>query len=345
MGLYSEFELSVAAIDKIDFSTSKGDEINVFETNIRYLGGFLAAYDLSGNKILLNKATQLGDMLYKAFDTPNRMPITRWKFRDAVRNLPQEAPRNTLLAEPGSMTLEFTRLSQITGDDKYYDAVQRVMDVFEDHQHRTAIPGMWPVSVNLRNQLFEYHSLFSIGGMADSMYEYLPKQHILIGGATLQYKTMYNDSLAAMKREIFYRPATKDGADILFPGQLHSQYRTLTGAQITEPQAQHLGCFAGGMVALAAKIFHSDADLEIGRKLVEGCLWGYEAMPGGIMPEIMHTLHCKNATKCEWDTTKWLRAMTSIYGTKTELQANEKLSSLGLPHGVMRVEDPRYGLR
>jgi mannosyl-oligosaccharide alpha-1,2-mannosidase len=42
----------------------------------------LSAYDLSEGKhhVLLEKAVQLGDMLYGAFDTPNRLPITRWDW-------------------------------------------------------------------------------------------------------------------------------------------------------------------------------------------------------------------------------------------------------------------------
>lgn len=82
MGLDEEFDLALSAVKKIDFSTSMEPVLNVFETTIRYLGGLLSAYDLSKKKhrLLLEKATQLGDMLYVAFDTPNRLPITRWDW-------------------------------------------------------------------------------------------------------------------------------------------------------------------------------------------------------------------------------------------------------------------------
>ena len=80
MGMRKEFDEAVSAIIEIDFTKSSEEEINVFETTIRYLGGFLSAYDLSGHSALLHKALELGEMLYVAFDTPNRMPITRWKW-------------------------------------------------------------------------------------------------------------------------------------------------------------------------------------------------------------------------------------------------------------------------
>jgi mannosyl-oligosaccharide alpha-1,2-mannosidase len=177
MGLHDDFRAAVEAIKEIDFSTCALQQLNVFETTIRYLGGFLSAYDLSEGKypILIQKATEMGDMLYKAFDTPNRLPITRWDFKAALDGVSQEADDSVLVSEIGSLTLEFTRLSQLTGDARYFDAVQHVMDVFDEQQDKTRLPGMWPVVVNAKTGVFTDYSGFTLGGMADSLYEYLPK--------------------------------------------------------------------------------------------------------------------------------------------------------------------------
>lgn len=80
MGLRDEFAKAVSACEKIDFAVTGESSVNVFETTIRYLGGFLAAYELSEAKypVLLKKAVEVGEMLMCAFDTPNRMPISRW---------------------------------------------------------------------------------------------------------------------------------------------------------------------------------------------------------------------------------------------------------------------------
>lgn len=88
MGLEDDFEEAVKATKKIDFTTSAVTRLNVFETTIRFLGGLLSAYDLSDGKhhSLLVQATDLGDMLYAAFDTPNRMPISRWDWEKCVNN-------------------------------------------------------------------------------------------------------------------------------------------------------------------------------------------------------------------------------------------------------------------
>lgn len=136
-----EFERAVVAIGSINFEKSSLDQVNAFETTIRYLGGFLAAYDLSGDTRLLQKAREVGEMIYVAFDTPNRMPITRWDFNNAAQGGEQEASEWALIAEIGSLCMEFTRLSLLTGEPKWFDATERITDVLITQQNRTKLPG------------------------------------------------------------------------------------------------------------------------------------------------------------------------------------------------------------
>jgi mannosyl-oligosaccharide alpha-1,2-mannosidase len=70
MGLQEEFRDAVRAVGRIDWNVTEARSCSLFETNIRYLGGLLAAYDLSQDETLLRKASELGEMLYAAFDTP-----------------------------------------------------------------------------------------------------------------------------------------------------------------------------------------------------------------------------------------------------------------------------------
>lgn len=81
-GMKDEFEEAVKAVEELDFGTSFRKDIPVFETVIRYLGGLLGAYDISGGKYqsLVDKACELAEILMGAFDTPNRMPITYYKW-------------------------------------------------------------------------------------------------------------------------------------------------------------------------------------------------------------------------------------------------------------------------
>jgi mannosyl-oligosaccharide alpha-1,2-mannosidase len=66
MGLRDDFYEAVSAVATIDFGKSTSPRVNTFETCIRYLGGLIAAYDLSGHPVLRAKAIEVGDLLYTA---------------------------------------------------------------------------------------------------------------------------------------------------------------------------------------------------------------------------------------------------------------------------------------
>lgn len=348
MGLKDEFEEAVQAAATIDFDESATIPINVFETTIRYLGGLLGAYDVSGGKypILLRKALEVGDMLYPAFDTPSRMPITRWSKIGV-----EVAGGDTVVAELGTLTLEFTRLTQLTGDAKFYDAVQRIADCFEQQQTNTRVPGLFPHTVNARDCWFADGVTFSIGGSADSVYEYFPKQHQMLRGATGQYKTMYQTARDPLKKHLLAKPSTPSGQDMLLAG-IYKSYAN--GRKEFIPEVHHLSCFAGGMFALASRLFEQPEDLGTAKQLVGGCIWGYNQTATGIMPERFRFLSCHDAgSPCLWDERAWTK---SILKHSSELSTADKsrpeadrlaiLSQrLGLPKGMPDVVSPEYYLR
>lgn len=205
MGLKDDFEEAVKATMTIDLGKATQETVNVFETTIRHLGGLLSAYDLSGDKRLLEKAREFGEMLLKAFDTPNHMPITRWKPQEALSK-PQVADPVVLVAEIGSLSMEFTRLSMVTGDMRWYDAVDRVMRLFAQQQEETHLPGMWPVVVNGQEADFTQDTYFTLSAMSDSLYEYLPKMHALLGGVEPIYSTMYTRSMETAIKHNIWKP-------------------------------------------------------------------------------------------------------------------------------------------
>lgn len=341
MELKDEFKEAVDAVANINFSETNLEQINVFETTIRYLGGFLGAYDLSKDKKLLQKATEVADMLYKAFDTPNRMPITRWDFHKAKSGQRQEAPEAVLVAEIGSLSLEFTRLSQITGDPKWYDAVSRISDVLEEQQDKTKIPGLWPIIVNAKDKDFTKFPNFTLSAMADSAYEYLPKMEILMGGLEPRYQEMYKKAMKAAVKDIIFRPMVPDdAADILVAGK-----SSVDGTKaLLDGELQHLSCYLGGNMAMAGRLFEIEEHVQIGKKLCNGCIYFYAQMPYGIMPEVSHVIPCKSTSKCHWNETLWkdevIKAQKNQGGDPTQI-----LVSGRVPEGFSSLEDRRYILR
>jgi hypothetical protein len=101
MGLKKEFESALGALRKIDFSKPNAERVPVFETSIRYLGGMLGAYDVSEGKypILLEKSKQLGELLLRAFNTPNGIPVPYYWWEQKNAELRGEA--NVLVAQIG----------------------------------------------------------------------------------------------------------------------------------------------------------------------------------------------------------------------------------------------------
>ncbi|KAI9742581.1 MAG: hypothetical protein M1818_003722 [Claussenomyces sp. TS43310] len=358
MDLKEEFELAVDAVKDIDFTTTDTEIINVFETTIRYMGGFLAAYDISGAQypVLLEKAVEVGELLMSVFDTPNRMPITRWNWRAYMDGTDQTAPESMIVSEIGSLTLEFTRLAQLTGNDKYYDAIQRVSDVFELFQNTTKLPGMWPVIVNAAVPDFGRDNNFHVGGMSDSLYEYLPKQYMMLGGLLDQPRAMYQNFLRVAKDHMFFRPMNPDNRELLVAGEMKANGGITV---LLEPRGQHLTCFAGGMVAIAAVIFNRPEELEIGKQLTDGCIWAYDSQVTGIAPEIYTLMKCPVDDDCVWSDEKWYASVLSAPSQQhpksglsrptpeqlAELSKSLRQRKNGLPKGFVSVGDKRYVLR
>jgi mannosyl-oligosaccharide alpha-1,2-mannosidase len=297
MDMKQEFAEAVDAAVQIDFGPKIDGEINVFETIIRYLGGFLGAYDVSGchDARLLNKAIEVADMAYASFDTPNRMPVSRWSPKKAVDGEEQLPAESVLIAEAASASLEFTRLSQLTGDMRYFDAISRVTDVLDQQQGLTKLPGMWPISVNMRKPDLTFDAFFALGAMADSTFEYLPKMHQLLNGigpVAAQYRRMFDYAMSTAIKHTLFRPMVHDKADILIAGA------NVDGKR--DDKGQHLVCFAGGMFALGGRLFDNSTHMDIGRKISEGCAWTYKNAPNGIMPEVFSMTACPTLSACEY---------------------------------------------
>lgn len=331
MGLKDEFDEAVGAVAEIDFGTTASSRVNMFETTIRYLGGLLSAYDLSKRAILLQKATELGDLLYAGFDTVHRMPVDFIDFPAAKRGDGLVVEGIVVSASPGTLSMEMTRLSQITGDPKYYDAVARVMDLFSRGQKETALPGLWPMYVSMSNLDVVTGNQFTIAGNADSLYEYLPKMYALLGGAVDQYKTMSELFMVAANKHLFFRPMLPGDPDILVSGNADVDAENNINL---DPELEHLSCFIGGIFALGGRLLGREDYVETGAKLTRGCAYAYRAMPTGMGPERWNMVACASRNKCNWNEEEWDREKRKRPEYKEHL-----------PKGFTTAKDPRYILR
>jgi mannosyl-oligosaccharide alpha-1,2-mannosidase len=144
---------------------------------------------------------------------------------------------------------------------------------------------------------------------------------------------------------LFFRPRTPHGKDILISGDARI---SAAGSVKLEPNGQHLACFAGGMVALGAKIFNRTDDMDVARKLVDGCTWVYDSMPTGIMPETFRMTPCYGDEDCKWDVEKWHAAVKYSYSSDyptLEYDVQDIIKADGLQPGFSKIADPRFLLR
>lgn len=298
MGMKREFYKAVDYVSRMDWDLPTSDGFNIFETTIRHLGGLLSAYELSGESALLAKAIELGDLLYGTFDNVERMPPHTIRFQSLKRGTGHPEPRQST-ASLGSMSMEFTRLSQQTGNPKYYDAINFITEAFERTQNETAIPGLWPLQINAKDGFSVTDDTFGLGANGDSLYEYLIKEYVLLQGLEPKYEKMYVKAADAAIEHLMFRPMLPDQDDVLMLGEASFAPRS-TEIQL-KTDVEHLTCFAGGMYALGGRALGRDDHVIIGEKLARGCAKAYVAYPTGLMPEIVRVERCPTLEPCEFD--------------------------------------------
>jgi mannosyl-oligosaccharide alpha-1,2-mannosidase len=150
----------------------------VFETNIRLVGGLLSAHLASGDPVLLAKAKDLADRLMKAFDaSPHGLPYRYVNLKTGAVRDPM-----TNLAEIGTYATEFGLLGQLTGDPKYYAAAKRAMKHALDMR---SDKGLMAANIHAGTGAFTSRNA-SIDVYADSFYEYLWDSWEMFGDADMK---------------------------------------------------------------------------------------------------------------------------------------------------------------
>ena len=172
--------------------------------------------------------------------------------------------------------------------------------------------------------------------------QYFPKMHALMGGIDAVYKQLYTGSMSAAIKHTIYRPMTPDNADILVAGGARSQSES---SALLDPRGEHLVCFTGGMFALGGKLFDMPEHVEIGRKLTDGCIWSYKALPLGVMPEVFQMVPCQDKLNCNWNETLWREEVSKYVSLGSEQDVDEYIKNARIPKGFAQISDPRYILR
>lgn len=172
-----------------NLSFDKDIYVQNFEITIRLLGGLLSAYELTGDKRLLNLAEDLGNRLLPVFSSPTGLPyryvnLRTGKVRGEVSNP----------AETGTLLVEFGTLSKHTRKPVFYEKAKRAL--VATYTRRSPL-GLVGTRVNVETGKWT-NTDSHISAEIDSYYEYLLKCWLLFDDQDC--KRMWQESIRAINR-------------------------------------------------------------------------------------------------------------------------------------------------
>ncbi|KAG5800530.1 hypothetical protein H9Q69_000417 [Fusarium xylarioides] len=260
--------------------------ISLFETTIRYLGGLLSAYDLLSGSYkhlatdiylknnLLKAAVILADRLSIAFDTPSGIPDDEIIFNPRLRRFGNIDNSITCF---GTLVLEWTRLSDLTGNQTYAKLAQRAQDhlIHPKTKQSFTLPGLIGTYVKLKDGYFgDYQAGW--GGGSDSYYEYLIKMYAYDPVAFAEYGETWIKAAESSMLYLASSPSTRP--DLTFLGEMRGD--TLI------PISSHLASVCGGSLILGGLLLQNQTFVDFGVKLSESYYEVYRQSPSGIGPEL-----------------------------------------------------------
>ncbi|XP_021720326.1 mannosyl-oligosaccharide 1,2-alpha-mannosidase MNS1-like [Chenopodium quinoa] len=267
MGLDEQFQRAREWVaNTLDFN--KDYDASVFETTIRVVGGLLSAYDLSNDKMFLEKAQDIADRLLPAWDTSSGIPYNIINLAHGRPHNPGWTGGDSILADSGTEQLEFIALSQRTGNPKYQQKVENVISVFNK-----TFPddGLLPIYIN-PNSGEGSRTTITFGAMGDSFYEYLLKVWIQ-GNKTTSvnlYRDMWERSMNGLLTLI--QKTTPSSFTYICERNGNSLHHKM----------DELACFAPGMLALGSAGYgpgDSEKFMSLAKELAWTCYNFYQSTP------------------------------------------------------------------
>ena len=272
MGLMDEFKQGRDWV--VDLKMNSRADISVFEVNIRFVGGLLSAYFLSGEELFLKKAEEIAQILLPAFDTPTGIPYALLNpSTGKMKNYGWASGGSSILSEFGTLHLEFATLTHLTGNEEYLQKVLKIRDVLINTEKPN---GLYPNYLNPKTGAWGQRHV-SVGALGDSFYEYLLKAWLLTRRTDTVARDMYYNAIDAIEKHLI----SKSPSGLTYVGEYKSGR--------LEPKMGHLTCFAGGMFALGAEGSEKKEHyLHLGAEIARTCHESYDRATLKLGPEAFH---------------------------------------------------------
>ncbi|XP_063604139.1 endoplasmic reticulum mannosyl-oligosaccharide 1,2-alpha-mannosidase-like [Penaeus indicus] len=249
-------------------------DVNLFESTIRILGGLLSTYHLTNDQLFLDKAVDIGDRLIAGFNSGSGVPFADVNLYSRKASNPKWGPDSST-SEVTTIQLEFRDLSRVTGNPIYEEKVNLV----SDHIHKLPkTEGLVPIFINAQTGQWRAHSTITLGARGDTYYEYLLKQWIQTGRTRDFLRDDYNESVAGMEHLLARRT---EPSNLLFFGELH-------GSKNFVNKMDELTCYLPGTLALGVHYGMPKHHMKIAEDLMYTCTLTWLRQPTNLAPEITY---------------------------------------------------------
>lgn len=207
---------------------------------------------------LLQQAQSLADTIKFGFDTPTGIPSNNIY----INNRSTDNSTDNNIAQVGTLVLEWTRLSDLTGDPQYGELAQRGESYLVNPQGTFGepYPGLIGIEINITTGRFTRDLGGWVGGV-DSFYEYLIKMFVYDPTRFEYYKDRWVTAVESSIKYLESHPDTRPDLTFL---ALHNGTRIVG-------YSQHLACFDGGNFILGGLVLQEQRYIDFGLKLVDGC--------------------------------------------------------------------------
>ncbi|XP_066563740.1 mannosyl-oligosaccharide 1,2-alpha-mannosidase IA isoform X2 [Amia ocellicauda] len=229
--------------------------------------------NLDFNVVFRRKAVELGEKLLPAFKTPTGIPWALLNLKSGIgRNWPWASGGSSILAEYGTLHLEFMHLSKLSGNPVFAEKVMNIRKVL----NRLDKPqGLYPNYLNPNSGQWGQHHV-SVGGLGDSFYEYLLKAWLMSDKTDEEGRKLYYDAVQAIETSLIRK--SSNGLTYI------AEWK----GGLLEHKMGHLTCFAGGMFALGSDGAPNDRtghQMELAAEIARTCHESYARTTLKLGPE------------------------------------------------------------
>ena len=172
--LFLSFLLFIVSPFSTTFSSSSSSSSSFSSSSLSSSLYYSISFFIHSFSVTLQK--ELGDRLLPCFSTASHIPYSDVNLATGRAHDPRWGPDSSV-SEVTSIQLEFRDLTQLTGDLRYQEAVDRALNKVQSQPRQH---DLVPLFINVHTGNLRPGTL-TLGARADSYYEYLLKQWLQSG--------------------------------------------------------------------------------------------------------------------------------------------------------------------